>query len=202
MSRRGLELVGVLLLSLTTVLTAWTGYQASRWGGATSIAFNQASATRVEASRLDSAADVRLSNHLGLWTQWVVATGSGDRALAGFIEDRFPPELRRAHQAWLAEGGPAAEADSPFSTAAYVLPERRGAARASRRADELVQRALLSNVRADDYTLLTVLFATVLFFVAMSGRVTALRSQLLLLALAGLLATSGIVLLVTFPRLL
>ena len=37
------ELVTVILLSVTAILTAWTGFQASKWEGATAISFNQAS---------------------------------------------------------------------------------------------------------------------------------------------------------------
>ena len=35
-------LVSILLLSATAILTAWTGFQASNWGGAMSISFTQA----------------------------------------------------------------------------------------------------------------------------------------------------------------
>lgn len=44
------ELVAVVLLSITTVLTAWSGFQSSKWSGAMSIAFSQASSARIQAS--------------------------------------------------------------------------------------------------------------------------------------------------------
>ncbi|MDN5796259.1 MAG: hypothetical protein L0H79_10985, partial [Intrasporangium sp.] len=37
------ELIAVVLLSLTAVFSAWAGFQASSWRGATSVAFNQSS---------------------------------------------------------------------------------------------------------------------------------------------------------------
>ena len=40
----------VVLLSVTTIAAAWSGFEASKSGGAMSIAFSQASAARVEAT--------------------------------------------------------------------------------------------------------------------------------------------------------
>ena len=48
---RLLELCAVLLLSLTTVATAWSGYQASRWNGEQAKAAGRTSAIRIEAAR-------------------------------------------------------------------------------------------------------------------------------------------------------
>ena len=45
------EIVVVVLLSVTTILTAWVGFQSSKWGGAMSISFAQASTARIEATR-------------------------------------------------------------------------------------------------------------------------------------------------------
>jgi hypothetical protein len=200
-SRQRLELVAVVLLSMTTILTAWTAFQASKWGGQMSISFSQASTQRIEAARLDGTADQRAAIQVSLWTQWVTAEGAGDADLAAFLVDRFPEPLATAHADWLAVGGAESEVPSPFAMPSFALPERAAAEEADARADGLFARALSNNQRGDDYTLLTVLFASVLFFSAMSGRVAALRSQQALLGLAIVLALAGIALLVSFPKL-
>ena len=46
---RWLELSAVLLLSLATLATAWSGYQAALWSGEQSQRYSQASALRVRA---------------------------------------------------------------------------------------------------------------------------------------------------------
>jgi hypothetical protein len=167
-----------------------------------SIAFSQASSARIESTRLDGAADVRTANQLGLFTQWAAATSSEDVPLATFLVERFPEPLAAAHEDWLAAGGLDPEAPaSPFDMPSYVLPERVEAAAASERAGERFQTALRNNQRGDNYTVLTVLFATVLFFTAMSGRVRAVRSQQALLAMGVTLGAVGLVLLLTFPKL-
>ena len=50
-SERALELAAVVLLSLTALATAWSGYQAARWSGEQSKLYAQASATRVMAEQ-------------------------------------------------------------------------------------------------------------------------------------------------------
>ena len=201
--RATLELIAVLLLSATTILTAWTAFQASKWGGSMSIAFSEASSSRVEAARLDGAGNVRISNHIGLWTQWAAATGEGNTGVADFLVQRFPEPLAAAHQDWLAAGGFAPGAPkSPFDMPSYVLPEKVEAAARGDRADDKFAAALKDNQRSDNYTILTVLFATVLFFTAMSTRVRSLRSEQTLLAAALALAAVGVLLLLSYPRLL
>jgi inner membrane protein involved in colicin E2 resistance len=73
------------------------------------------------------------------------------------------------------------------------------AQRASDRADALLAKALESNQRGDDYAILTVLFALVLFFVAVSERSRMHWSGWFLLGLGIAVAIVGIVILVTFP---
>lgn len=202
--QRRIELVAVILLSTTTILTAWTAFQASKWGGAMSISFSQASSARIESAKLDGKANVRQSNQISLWTEWVSASGAGDKELATFLRERFPEPLATAQRAWIADGGFNAPSDqsSPFVLPEYVVPEAVEAEAASKRADGLFQTALDNNQRSDNYTILTVLFASVLFFAAMSGRIDALRSQVLLLVLASALGLVGFAILLSYPRLI
>jgi hypothetical protein len=197
-----MELVTVLVLAVTTILTAWSAFQASKWGGAMSIAFSEASSARIEAARSDAAGNARQSNHIGLWTQWVAAEGAEEAQLGDFLVERFPEPLSSAHRDWLAAGGASVGApDSPFAMASYVLPERLEAAAADERASDRFDAALVNNQRSDNYTVLTVLFAAVLFFMAMAGRVRARRSQWILLGTGLVLGAVGVLLLTTFPKL-
>ncbi|MEO8107205.1 MAG: hypothetical protein ABI720_07785 [Actinomycetes bacterium] len=200
--KRTLELLMVIVLSSTTILTAWSGFQSSKWGGAMSISFAQASTARIEASRFDQTANSRAALQVGLWTAWLQQSQS-DPKLADFLEQRFPEPLATAQADWLEtnpEKNPDAP-DSPFAMPAYLLPEREAAVAADARADAKYAEALANNQRGDNYTILTVLFATVLFFTAMSGRVRETRSQVALLSLAVVLGTVGIVFLTAFPKL-
>lgn len=198
------ELIAVILLSVTTILTAWTAFESSKWGGAMSISFSQASSARIEAARLDGTANQRTALQVDLWVQWVDAMGNDKPALAGEIAGRFPEPLASAHQEWLETDPDSLKDDdsTPFEMPSFVIEERVLAEAADQRADAKFAEALRNNQRGDNYTLLTVLFASVLFFTAMSGRLDNVRSRWAMLTLGMGLAFIGIVLLTTFPKLI
>ena len=207
-SRRGLddrrELITVVLLSVTAILTAWTGFQASKWGGAMSIAFSEASGARIEASREDATADRKQTIQVQLFTQWLQAYQAGDDQLTGFLAERFPEPLRTAFPVWIASQplvNPDA-APTPFDLPEYVIPEVTAAQAADERADARFDDALVYNQRGDNYTVLTIGFAAVLFFGAMSGRLAGQRAQwaMLGLGLAGFAVCAGVLL--SFPKLI
>jgi hypothetical protein len=180
------ELVAVVLLSVTAILTAWTGFQASKWGGAMAIAFSQASAARMEAARSEGDANRRATIQVALFTQWLQAEQTGNEEVAETLAERFPEPLDAAFEAWLVTDpldDPSAPA-SPFEMEEYAIPELADAAAADELADQKADEALRNNQRGDNYTILTVAFATVLFFTALSGKMRSSRAQLALLGLA------------------
>jgi len=203
-SARTQELIAVVLMSLTAILTAWCGFEASKWGGATSIAFSEASSARIEASRLHNNGSVRQSVHVGLFAEWVQATGMGNTDAASFIADRFPEPLATAFAEWISAHplSDPASPTSPFDMPAYALPEVAAADAANARADARYDDALRSSDRSDAYTILTVLFAIVLFFAALTGRIGSPWARTIVLGLAVALFIGGATLLAVMPKLL
>jgi hypothetical protein len=65
------ELIAVVLLRVSTIATAWSGFLASKWGGEMSISFCKASAARIEALRADGNAHRQLTVQVQLSTQWI-----------------------------------------------------------------------------------------------------------------------------------
>ncbi len=198
------ELTAVLLLSITAILTAWSGFQASKWGGAMSISFSKASSARIEAARLDGVANRKMSVQVGLFIQWLDARAEKSSELADYLVERFPEPMASAFTAWQAtdpEANPGAP-ETPFDMPEYQLPEQAAAQAADDRADAHFQDALTNNQRGDNYTILTVLFATVLFFTALSGRMRSERGQWALLGVAFVGFVVGAAILISFPRLI
>lgn len=193
---KAVEIVAVLLLSVTAVLTAWCGFQASKWGGEMSIAFSQASSARIQAA--DAAGEARDARQLDLtiYAQWVTATAEGEGELADFIQARFTPEFRVAFDAW--NEGDRVEA-GPFAMPEYVPDGTTRAAELSASADAKFEEALANNQRGDNYALLTVLFALVLFLAAMSQRHLSRGATRAMLGMAIGVAIVGIVIMFTFP---
>ena len=81
----------------------------------------------------------------------------------------------------------------------YVPAGSVEAAEYSALADAKFAEALANNQRGDNYSLLTVLFALVLFLTAMSQRNIAAWASRTFLGLAIVVGIAGIVILLTFP---
>jgi hypothetical protein len=190
------EIIAIFVLSLTAILTAWCGFESSKWGGEMSIEFSQASAARIKSSDASSEARDARSVDLAIYTQWIDARAAGDTALEAYVQARFTPEFAVAFDNWQ-QGGESLR--SPFAEPSYVPAGQAEAVKLSGEADEKFTSALESNQRGDNYSILTVLFALVLFFSAMSSRNRFPWVDWVLLGFAVVLATTGCIVLAGFP---
>jgi hypothetical protein len=161
-----------------------------------SIAFSDASSARIQAARQSGVANAARQADLSIWGVYVQARAKGDTALARYVEQRFTDHFRVAYRAWIAQGEPT---DGPFKMKEYIPPGTAEAAAADERADSRFADALMSNQRGDNYALLTVLFALVLFFAAASTRLGSERAQRVMLGAAIVFLMLGTVILATLP---
>jgi hypothetical protein len=193
------QIIAVFLLSVTAILTAWCGFESSKWGGQMSIEFSQASGARIQSVDFASEARDARAVDLAIYSQWITAVAAGDQALADYVRERFTPAFAVAFEKWQAEGE---NLRSPFAEPSYVPAGSEEAAAAAELADEKFASALESNQRGDNYSLLTVLFAMVLFFTAISERNRSGWAGWFLLALGAVVAAAGGIILATFPVLI
>jgi hypothetical protein len=198
---RRLEIIAAVILSVTTILTAWSAFESAKWSGLQSIAFSQAGAMRTESVRFSTLAGQQTGIDVALFTQWAEAIATDDTELADFLRDRFRPEFVTAFEPWLASE-PLVNPDAsstPFATEEYQLEAAAEADRLTVAADQRAQDGLDNNQTSDNYVLMTVLFAVVLFFVAVGTRFDAVKVRVALLGLAAVGLSTGIVILSTFP---
>lgn len=169
---RLLEIVSAILLGLATVATAWCGYQTSKWNGQQSQYYIEATTLRIQSTEATSNANRAATIQVGLFQQYAQAISAQNQALADFLYQRFPPNLKLATDAWLATRPLQNQAapSSPFVMPEYVLPDQVEATRLSAQADERLQQANAASGVADQYTLLTVMFASVLFVAGIATR--------------------------------
>ena len=196
-----LELVAAVVMSIATVFTAWSAFQSSKWGGVMAIEFSRAGAERTESAKATTRGAALAETDVALFTGWLDATASGADELADFYEARFRQEFRPAFEAYLAAdplGNPDAPA-SPFVLDEYQVERLREADRLAAQADAASQSARDANQQGDNYTLMTVVFASVLFFAGISTKFDDVRAQVLTVGLgAVVLAVAGIGV-ATFP---
>src|SRR3954447_5550554 len=100
---RRLELGAVLLLALTTLATAWCGYQAARWSGEQSQHYARASSTRIKSQQAATRAGQLRIDDLLYFNGWLDARQSGNARLAAIYRARFRPEFVPAFRAWVAQ---------------------------------------------------------------------------------------------------
>lgn len=196
-----LELFAVLLIALTAVMTAWSAFEASKWGGVMSINFAEAGAARTESIRNSDEANQQFTVDVSLSTQFVNATANGNAKLAKFYRDRFPKHLAVAADAWL-KTKPFENADapsSPFDMEEYVLAASDRADALEKQAEVKAKAAIAANQNGDNYTLTSVLFASVILLAALSGKVRTLRTEHLLLGLAVVMFIASVAVIATYP---
>jgi hypothetical protein len=198
------ETWSALLLAVTVILTAWSGFQSSKWGGAMSIAFSQASSARVQASTVQGQVDSARQVDLSIYSLWLQTRALGTPKESAYVEDRFTSWFKPAFDEWVSLGGianPESAPKSPFALASYVVPGSEEVTALNAKADAKFTQALANNQRGDNYTILGVLFATVLFFAAIATRFSNRRVEYSMLTLATVGFAVGALFLLSFPKL-
>lgn len=196
-----LELLSVLVIAITSVLTAWIAFQATKWNTEMSITFNESNIAQTESVRNSNMAGRQLSVDVSLMTAFVEATAKGDSELAEFLRARFPDRLAVAVDAWLAtepltsEDAPA----TPFDMDAYRLEAAEEAEILAAEADRLTEQAQEAGNRADRYTLTTVVLATAILMAALAVKMTAIHLQRAMLGLAFAILILTLLVTATFP---
>src|SRR5215211_2196552 len=97
-----IPVVEAVLLSIVTIVAAWSGYSAAKWHTRSSLELAQASATRTKANRSFQEALIFRAQDAADFNAWFSAHLDGDRAGERVAEKRFRPEYDAAFRAWLA----------------------------------------------------------------------------------------------------
>lgn len=196
------EILSAAILALATIATAWCAYQSARWSGLMTINFTRSNTARTESVKTQTGGGQLIQVDVGLFQEYVNAVVNDEPELARFVKDRwFSEELNAATDAWLATD-PLNNPESPnspfdmteYTSAALELSQSYEILADSYRAD-----ALDNNQRSDNYVLLAVLFATVLFFAGICTKFKARWMQISFLVLAAAILCVGAGILLTFP---
>jgi hypothetical protein len=199
--RDRVELVATVLLSVATVATAWSAYQANRWNGEQAKATSRANAARIESTRASGVANRQLQIDVALFTQFIDAFAQEQTELADFYRTRFREEFKPAFEAWV-ETRPRTNPDaplSPFELPQYRLAASEEAERLEADADAFAAEARRNIQRSSNYILGVVLFASALFFAGMSTKLATPRLRVVLLGLGCLLFVGTLVWIATSP---
>ncbi|HEY4255639.1 MAG TPA: hypothetical protein VGM66_00305 [Candidatus Udaeobacter sp.] len=184
--KRWVEPVTALLMALATLSTAWCSYQSAAWTRKSNRLINEFNALERKAGLLTMQGTQQATIHAAMFMQLLAAQQAGNEKLANFYADRFPPDVRKAYDAWLAQKpfeNPNAE-PHPFVPKLYEPRGTREAADANAKAASSQQQAGTAGSISGQYLANTVLFATVLFFASASGKFEQRRVRLVAFAFA------------------
>jgi hypothetical protein len=198
---RRVEMTAAVVLSIATIVTAWSAYQATRWSGEQSASYVTASARRTESVRASSRADTLSSIDVAVYLDWLDATRAGDTDLVADLESRMREEFRPAFDAWRDSApGEGIPPGHPFTRPEYVLADREEAERLEAEASQFFLDGQEANQVSDNFVLAAVMLASVLFFAGLAGTFDAFRAQMLLLGLAGVMLVAGTIIVFLLPQ--
>jgi hypothetical protein len=170
--KKWVEPVAALIMALATLSTAWCSFQSAAWTRKTNRLMNEFNALERRAGLLTMQGMQQATIHTAMFMQLLAAQQAGNEKLANFYVERFPPDVRKAYDAWLAQKpfeNPNAD-PHPFVPNLYETPGTREAGDANAKAANSLEEARKAGTVSGQYLASTVLFAAVLFFASAAGR--------------------------------
>jgi hypothetical protein len=182
---RLLEIVVVLLLGITTVGTAWCGYQASRWNGQQGDLAQQSSDQRVEGSRLFGLASQRVAYDSTILVQYAQAAQAHNQPLLEFYRTSLVrPDFLPLLQKWEAQVRAGQTPTNLFQDSAYLKAQFADYQATVVKAEAATQASQAAAATANDYVVTTILLAVALFFAGVASSFKYFPARVLMVVLA------------------
>lgn len=184
--KRWAEIACALVLSLATMASAWCAYQSTLWSGVQTFRLAAAMQAGRDGTAASFAALQMRAFDAAMLINYLQAQTQNNRELEQILLDRFRPEMKTAVEAWLktdplkSQGAPS----SPFKMAEYVQKELEEAKRHEDRSALEYAGARSANETSDTYVLLTVMFASVMFFGGIGGTFQSRRLRMTVMVIA------------------
>jgi hypothetical protein len=199
--KKWIEPVVAVLMALTTLCTAWCSYESAAWTRQSNRLMNESNALERKAALLDLQGNQTLIVHTSMFMELLAAKHAGNEKLASFYAERFPPDVKKAYDAWLAQKPFENRAADPHPFVPNLYQVRGTAEAAAARADaasRLAETRAAGN-RSGQYLANTVLFATVLFFAGTAGKFEQPRVRLFAAAFGVALFVFAVVRMLLMP---
>ena len=198
------EVIAVLeavLLSIVTIVTAWTGYSAAKWGTESRLELAHASALRIEANRAFAVAAENRNFDASTLNVWFIAYTLDNSEKMAVAERRFRPEFRIAFDAWRAThpDDNLSAPPGPTYMPQYRQLENAHAEQLDRRADAATAKGYAYATTADNYVRITVLLAAVLFLVGIGSTFEGHVVRVALTSVGAVMLVAALILIVQQP---
>src|SRR5215813_12756663 len=134
--KKWVEPVAALLMALATLSTAWCSFESAAWTRKSNRLMNEFNTLERKAGLLTMQGTQQATIHAAMFMQLLAAQQAGNEKLVKFYVERFPPDVRKAYDAWLAQKpfeNPNAD-PHPFVPNLYEMRGSREAAEANAKA--------------------------------------------------------------------
>src|SRR5438094_1258049 len=101
--KKWIEPVVAVLMALTTLCTAWCSYESAAWTRRSNRLMHESNAVERRAALLDVQGSQALIIHTSMFMELLAAQHAGNEQLASFYAERFPHEVYKAYEEWLAQ---------------------------------------------------------------------------------------------------
>jgi hypothetical protein len=200
--KKWVEPVAAFLMALATLSTAWCSFESAAWTRKSNRLMNEFNALERKAGLLTMQGMQQATIHTAMFMEVLAAQHAGNEKLANFYVERFPPDLRKAYDAWLAQKPfENRNADPhPFVPNLYEIRGTREAADANAKAANSVKDAREAGNVSGQYLANTVLFAAVLFFANASAKFEQRRVRVVAFIFAAAVFVFAVVRTLMLPR--
>lgn len=185
-----IEIVATALLAIATILSAFSAFQSSRWHGKAELHFNKSEEALMQSVRLSDKANEETLVDIVLVSDYMSAVNAGDLELADSYRNYgFSDSLKVASAAWqdaITKGIPGTPRN-PFLMPEYKNAKRTQSEHLQDYAERQTDAASRAIKRSNGFLLLTVLFASVLFFAGISTKFQAKGIKVAVLAMGWIL---------------
>jgi hypothetical protein len=199
---RRITIIEAILLATVALLAAWSGFAAAKWSTESRLELSQSTKHRTLSSEAELRAMEATNFDASTFNAWFTAWVAGDEKAQTLATRRFTDEFKVAFDAWIATD-PANNPDAPKGPTympEYVQPDHTVAEDETRLAEEAYEKGSKSGETADDYVRITVLLASVLFLVGISGHFRIHSARVGLICVSGAILTYAVVLLIMAPK--
>lgn len=196
-SNGNIEKLSAVLLAIAIIATAWCVYQASTWGGIMTFKLTEVNANTQNFVLNTIQQDQYSTIDILTFIEYVNALNDNDKSLSDFYYQRFRQDFKPAVDAWL-ETNPLENPDAPPHPLVMSQYKKQFTEQAEQFASTSkikLDEANQANKNSDNYVLLTVVYASVLFLGGVLGKFPAnkVRITLLLIGISVFaVATAGL----------
>jgi len=199
--QRLIAIAEAVLLSVVTIVAAWSGFSAAKWSTDSTVNLATANTNRTEANRaFQESLTFRVSDQLS-FNLWLGAVENGNKTAIRIAEKRFRPQYLPAFNAWMATHpftNPNAPA-GPQSMPQYAPTGLADSVRLDAAADAHFAAGQSAAATSDDYVRTTVVLASVLFLVGIGSHFRGRGVRLALISVGAVLLIVAAGLILTLP---